>query len=69
MDFTWKCCKADTCVSPPASLVTRMCYKIADVLNSVSDEERKEEEGEDLITVQILSEFGMYTGLGSKFSG
>ncbi len=40
-------------------MVTRMCYKVADILNSANEEHRDEESDSDgLITVQILSEFG-----------
>ena len=35
-----------------------MCYKVADVLNTASSDEEHKEEEEDLITVQILSEYG-----------
>ena len=43
-----------------ASIVTKVCYKIAETLNNISDE-HKDSDGEDsdgLITVQILSEYG-----------
>lgn len=43
---------------PDTSMVTRMCYKVADILNSANEEHRDEESDSDgLITVQILSEF------------
>ncbi len=41
-------------------MVTKVCYKITETLNNISDEHKDEAEGDSdgVITVQILSEYG-----------
>ena len=39
-------------------MVTTVCYKLADALNTASDEQTDDGESEGPIIVQILSEYG-----------
>ena len=47
-------------------MVSKVCYKVADTLNS-ANEDKEGEEGEGPVTVQILSDYGnKYCHLGRR---
>ena len=52
-------CSIYTSYPSPASMVSRVCYKVADILNSANEEQKDSEDGEGPISVMILSDYGM----------